>query len=505
MATDENGDEIAEVLQQFRVKPDFLTSKGQRRKRDKHSVRLRYVKDDNCLELFCLHLHVSKHDDRMLSRLKFRIATSKPHTVAYENLGVSKSADKAQVNEKLHQIMDNLCETISRFAETRIEELSLFSVISKLLAALDGKVMFERLTKLQLEVSQSPCTDGAKNGNKQIIHLPFEDKLDKNTEHCMDLQAFLTRCAATSKSNRTTMVTPVPPGDFWSKAVNNGMTAPLVLAVTNESITAPLKALALTLPAKCTTQQYEIHCARHELCGYLSCLPWTFDGRVSAKSSTKALKSGTKIRVILAMEDAMGDDLPRFEKLADERGVTTAYHGTKLDAVWSILNHGLLNLSETKQQQHGAMLGSGVYISPSLQVAEFFSKSTELQPNVFWQWYQNQHRKSSSKDDTVIPWLDDLQITAMKDFTIACRAVVQARIILPPTRSSPRKAGTTTDFQNATRRDGKYYVVPNDQDIRITKIHLTFEFQKKRSNLLAAMAFCLLILFGVLLKRASYE
>ncbi|CAJ1954338.1 unnamed protein product [Cylindrotheca closterium] len=504
MAAGENDDEIAQVLQHFRVKPDFLTNKGQRRKRDKHSVHLRYVKDNKCLELFCLHLHVSKHDNRMVLRLKFRISTRKPHTVMYQSSKLSKPAEKAQADEKLRQIMDNLCETVSRFAEARIEELSLFSVISKLLAALNGKIIFKQLAKLQLEISQSFCTDGAKTGNKQVYHLPRVEKMKKSTEHCMDLQVFLMRCAATSKS-RTTMVTPVPPGDLWSMAVNNGMTAPLVLATTNESIAMPLTAFPQTLSTKSTTQQYEIRCARQELCGYLSCLPWTFDGHVSAESSTKALKSGANIRVVLSMEDAMGDDLPRFEKLADERGVATAYHGTKLNAVWSILNHGLLNLSGTQQCQHGAMLGSGVYVSPSLQVAEFFAKSTELQPNVFWQWVQNQQRKSSIKDGAAIPWLDDMQITATKDFNIACRAVVQTRIILPPTRSSPRKGGTAADFQNATRRDGKYFVVPNDQDIQITKIHLTFEFQKKRSNLLAGIAFCLLILLGVLLKRALYE
>ncbi|KAL3944220.1 MAG: hypothetical protein SGBAC_001717 [Bacillariaceae sp.] len=188
-AASENDDEIAQVLQQFRVKPDFLRYKGQRRKRGKHSVRLRYAKDDKCLEVFCLHLHVSKHDDRMVLRLKFRISTSKPHKFSYENLIVSQLADKVEANVKLGRMMDNLCETISRFAETSVEELSLFSVISKLLAALNGKVMFEQLTKLQIEVAKSLCTEGAKNG-KQVYHLPF-DKLDKNMKHCMDLQIYL--------------------------------------------------------------------------------------------------------------------------------------------------------------------------------------------------------------------------------------------------------------------------------------------------------------------------
>ena len=45
--------------------------------------------------------------------------------------------------------------------------------------------------------------------------------------------------------------------------------------------------------------------------------------------------------------------------------------------------------------------------------------------------------------------------------------------------SSSGKNSDTKNVRRNTRRDGKYYVVPDGRDIRITKLHLTFELTRK--------------------------
>jgi hypothetical protein len=239
-------------------------------------------------------------------------------------------------------------------------------------------------------------------------------------------------------------------------------------------------------------------------------LPWTQQGKITTNpttiktTTTYPMKGGTKIEVCFDILDAIGDDSPRFAKLAKSRGVTTAYHGTKVDAIWSILNYGLLNLSDTRLCKNGSMLGNGIYVSPSLQVAEFFAQGTTLHPSVFWHWYQKHLMPQKAKAGACIPWLDSLPSNALDKYTVSCRAVVQARIILPPAPSA-KIDQTSTDsvrgtemngnkYNNScTRRDGKYFVVPSNQDIRVTALHLTFDFQPKTSFPVLMLAMLVII------------
>ena len=66
-------------------------------------------------------------------------------------------------------------------------------------------------------------------------------------------------------------------------------------------------------------------------------------------------------------------DSPKFERLAREHGVVTAYHGTDACNVWSCLQNGLLQMSGTDLQKNGAAFGDGVYLAEDLAVSIFYA------------------------------------------------------------------------------------------------------------------------------------
>eukprot|EP00735_Rhodelphis_limneticus_P001284 TRINITY_DN11870_c0_g1::TRINITY_DN11870_c0_g1_i1::g.16511::m.16511 TRINITY_DN11870_c0_g1::TRINITY_DN11870_c0_g1_i1::g.16511 ORF type:complete len:323 (+),score=-5.98,sp/Q5U2Q4/PAR16_RAT/30.21/3e-27,PARP/PF00644.15/5e-10 TRINITY_DN11870_c0_g1_i1:93-1061(+) len=62
-----------------------------------------------------------------------------------------------------------------------------------------------------------------------------------------------------------------------------------------------------------------------------------------------------------------------FEELAEEYGVTVAFHGSKPENWYPILHQGLKNLSGTPLQRTAAAYGDGIYLSEDLSVALGFS------------------------------------------------------------------------------------------------------------------------------------
>ncbi len=143
------------------------------------------------------------------------------------------------------------------------------------------------------------------------------------------------------------------------------------------------------------------------------------------------------------------------------------------------------------------MLGSGVYLTTSQKVATHFATSdsptravkSALKHDALTSLLcmatgennllemQNEKEKSRRNQRTLL--LDDLH-------GVSCFAVFEARIILPPeiNKDSPVTSSSnqnldTENVNRNTRRDGKYYVVPDGRDIRITKLHLTFELTRK--------------------------
>ena len=65
------------------------------------------------------------------------------------------------------------------------------------------------------------------------------------------------------------------------------------------------------------------------------------------------------------------------------------------------------------------------------------------------------------------------KLDPLDTYDIRCLAVFEATIIQPPHHN-------TEEFdERITRQEGKYFVCENDEFVRISKLHLTFELSKK--------------------------
>jgi len=201
---------------------------------------------------------------------------------------------------------------------------------------------------------------------------------------------------------------------------------------------------------------------------------------------------------------------PRFARLCQKYGVVTVYHGTNIDHVWSILNNGFWNMSDNPLFcKNGAIMGSGVYLSTSKKVATFFATNNSSKN-------ANKIRTALKHDSlrNILPLMEnsfcfdnDKECDGNDDgddekrkkdldelYDISCYSVFEARIIRPPNddnnnnqndnKNGDDERAASESSKSSTRRDGKYYVVPNGHDIRITRLYLTFEFTRKRSNFL---------------------
>ena len=171
-----------------------------------------------------------------------------------------------------------------------------------------------------------------------------------------------------------------------------------------------------------------------------------------------------------------------------------AYHGTDMENVWSILHNGFFNASEigrggNKFVKNGAIMGSGVYLSTSKKVANYFATMKVTSPTI-----RNALKHDSlnsllskaptnemlfhKKDTGSTPSIDDL-------YDVSCFPVFEARIIRPPVKESKdAKVKNNCSDSSDTRHEGKYYVVPDGRDVRITKLHLTFELTRRKGGLL---------------------
>lgn len=74
-------------------------------------------------------------------------------------------------------------------------------------------------------------------------------------------------------------------------------------------------------------------------------------------------------------------------------------------------------------------------------------------------------------------------------YEVSCFPVFEARIARPseencsPDRPGrPKQKNSDDTTVSTTRHDGKYYVVPDGNDVRITNLHLTFELTTKGSK-----------------------
>ena len=287
--------------------------------------------------------------------------------------------------------------------------------------------------------------------------------------------------------------------------------------------------------------QMLFHRSELELHGFLCSLPWMKRGRItvtknkqglSEKDSTQTCRDGRRILVEICLHldgntSGGGDEYesdashsPRFARSCQNLGGLTVYHGTHMENAWSILHNGFFNASEVGRGgfvKNGAMLGSGIYLTTSQKVATFFATSnaptktirTALKHDSIRNliamagggWEQDPDSKSGVTNGGIAMYNHDGATASAVSFDdmyeVSCFPVFEARIVRPPqNEGDPSVVPTGRQQQNnnsnnrngsdigstMTKRDGKYYVVPDGRDVRITKLHLTLELTRKKKG-----------------------
>mmetsp|Transcript_13024 Transcript_13024/g.18234 ORF Transcript_13024/g.18234 Transcript_13024/m.18234 type:complete len:459 (-) Transcript_13024:95-1471(-) len=441
-------DEISLTLQNFMSRPPELisrrnittggsktTSKKKQEQKQRSFSSVQY--DGHVLRLSYL-------TDRIILS-KFEVtATTKPHSVRF--VSISNNSD-----EKFQMLVERLCGKLSSIAAASDSSnmMSLSAVVSKLLQALNN------VPPPNGNLSDVEQSDFIRKCVSQYTTMSLR---------ILDMQLLLLRCAAAGKHSAN-FCTPIP-DEFHGE----GWLGERILAVTEQMNSTEL-----------LSGQRNLHKQEQALLGMLHSLPWSGQGTLTSSSSSQ---KSSNFELCFDMEAIRGEPSPRFSQLAKERGVATVFHGTKMENVWSILNCGLWTLSETKFCQHGSILGKGVYFSNNYRTATMFAL--------------NQARNCTNSESFQKAWwhfslvnlLNLSSFNVLEEYTITCFPVFEAQIILPPAD------GMSTIDEDCTRREGNYFVVPNSWDIRITKLHLTFTFTKKRSMspfLFAAILALLLI------------
>ncbi len=431
-------------------------------------------------------------------------------SVAFTDDGDTNSLIKNSLPREQRDILRakirSICESLNDNHSGK-KSSSLFAILSKLLMSLN---------QLQTQVIGAK---NVKNKNGAILRsiLPDREKnlhLERLGRSCcsggVDLAILLLRCAAMGK-HAEQFAHPFPR--------SNGLLAETIWYATEGYQRFERKRKRCKRPK--TKSPVVFHPSEHVLLGFLSSLPWMKRGKItvaqkSCDSNETEPCDGQRIQVCLELDEKSDDASysPRFARLVRKHGGLTVYHGTHMENAWSILHNGFFNPSEIGRGanefvKNGAMLGSGVYLTTSQKVATFFATTNAPTQKV----------KSALKHDSLTNLLSmttdakNLLMTNESDgraaliddlYEVSCFPVFEARIIRPlekegdlvgkaPSAAAPSRQRCNTNntsssiasCSTSTRRDGKYYVVPDARDVRITKLHLTFELtQKNRGNLL---------------------
>lgn len=419
-------DEVSFVLEHFQPLPKVPTRTGVVESKPKTKTRgfssIQYVENSLRVSYLSNTVHL----------LEFDVSCRIPHLVSYV---------RGDHLTKWTQSLDNLCADLSSC--TTDKSASLFAVVSRLLLSLNN---------LQ------PVLESTDNEKNAMLRSIFSCSTP-SCRRIWDLELLLMRCSAIGRQSAT-FCTPVP-----DEFRGDGLLAERVLAVTESINTRELF----------SSSDGSLHYQQVELLGFLFSLRW--EQATLRTISRTGTRSNERIVLCLDMQSAIGVESPKFAHLAKRHGVTTAFHGTKIGSVWSILNCGLRSMSETKYCKNGALMGSGVYFSSSYKAASFFAANDAAAGSFLTAW---RHWSLLS--------LLNLSSDVLDGYSISCFPVFEAQIILPPHGNSTEK--------DCTRRDGNYFVVPNSQDIRITKLHLSFELVKKRS--FSPLLIAVFIILGVI-------
>ena len=500
-------DEVSCVMQQFQSKPALTAlgptttfksdTKSSKAKRRNFSC-VQYSKKNDSLRL------TFRHDRLVL--LRFEVQCRKPYNVSclvpYGNDDDSQqltdefTADIARKVKELCLNLSNQNNGGNTSSKAHAEAKSLFLTVSKLLLELNKLPSrkcspTERDTQHQSDLLRN-IISAQLSSSSSISNKTFGDVLD--------LELLLLRYAAGGK-HATTFCQPIP-DELDLQGLVYATTFLSSREFCRHNHATPGRS---SLPPPKNQQQANLHRRRclsrqeQELTTFLLSLSHPIEQtsvqkRVSSSSSAPSSSSssssimssknriGRTIKITLCWDlqcYMRGDESPRFIDLAAKYGTTSAYHGTQMDKVWSIVNCGFCNLSDTRFAQNGSMLGGGVYFSTSEKVASFFADSNNKSVNPgIW------------RHQSVVNLLGLGSVKALDEYIVRCFPVFESRIISPPpvqptttkTNGTAATAADTPDSRGlgTTRRKGTYLVVPDPQDVRICKLYLTFELEKKR-------------------------
>jgi len=302
----------------------------------------------------------------------------------------------------------------------------------------------------------------------------------------LDMQTLLLRCAAAGR-NSSKICAPVPVE--FANTTGGGTPARLVFAASDQMYVHGFNC------EEHQQKQIQQNNGRLEeawtLLSFLLSLPWTGGSCLEVEKSAsenprsnnhgdgysfRTLSQNKVGRLCLDIGTALGDESPVFSCQANKYGTIKAYHGTKIESAWSILNHGLQNLSYNGElSQNGAMMGEGVYLSSSRQVAESFAiKAAERPPLALHLAFQHESLLRLLCHTEV----DVASLNPLDDYDITCLPVFEATIIKPPPLPTDEEE-ERNNKNHTTRQEGKYFVCEDSNHIRITKLHLTIELSKK--------------------------
>lgn len=467
-------DEVSAIIRHFRPRPGFIpksdahewrsgTGRVQQRGQRTFSSVI-YDRNNGVLRLTYLHSPqvacAAAPTDSGRSRICFFLAFE----VADESRTVTCitcNGPSDDVSAKFQRdVIDPMCSRLSSSADSS----SLFSVTSQLLQRLNQLPE----TYAQMKMTQMESVDSLVSR----VATAQPAKPPSAVRRILDIQTLLIRCAAAGR-NRATICSLIPV-EFASSVNQDGdWLAQHVFSATNQMYSADFREQGNQMKRRDEDQH------AWTMLTFLLSLPWSKGGRLTFNNSNKEVKIA---KITLDVSTAFGDETPEFTRYASEFGQSKAFHGTKIENAWSILNHGLRNLSyDNTLSENGAMMGAGVYLSTAFEVADMFAQTATR---------NTQSLKYAFQHESLLRLLhhakvDLTSLGPLDEYDISCLPVFEANIISPPPAQDKdaaevAKTSTAIDTKKVTRQEGKYFVADSDL-IRITKLHLRFDLAKRSS------------------------
>ncbi|KAL9190545.1 hypothetical protein ACHAXT_000251 [Thalassiosira profunda] len=486
---DGRDDEVSTALRHLRPRPGFVATHGS----DHEGMRSRSSRGKKragrCTRGYASVRLDASRGVLLLAYLHVRYAKGCGPTHAFVQFEMTVdtklvrcvhcSAPTDSMSDELKSYYDDMCKRIRGDSPKDADE-SLFSIASRLLQLLNSDIPSSKFGGDSIDANDAKFAVMI-----QRCATTLQAKRPSAIHRLLDLQTLLIRCAAAGR-NRSLTCAPVP-GEF---AVREGdridAVSHLVFDATNRLYLEGFGGNQQPQPRQRRSEKSE---TAWTLLGFLLSLPWTGGSRlVKEESATrsngetatngdhnnKASSKSLVGRLCLDIGTALGDPPPAFAQQAREYGTVQAYHGTKIESVWSILNYGLQNLSFNKHlEANGAMLGEGVYLSSSRRVAESFAiGAAEQPPPTLFAAFQHE----ALLHLLFCAGVDVSSVDPLESYDIKCLPVFEATIIKPPAEGSSSEGKRS---KSVTRQEGKYFVCSDSEFVRITKLHLTIELSKK--------------------------